>query len=213
MNSAVSAKQDKLTFDSTPTSGSSNPVTSGGVYTAINGASKSNPIVILGAGVLFSKNLRITPESRSATYDGARISATMYSTGNLAEYAQGMIFINDGSISSQGTLPRMSNLSSVTANYRIPTSYFSEYLDALIGTVNNSYRCASSTDFIAECSITFGNSKKTFPLGRCSAKVQGVSYEVIEYSLYATSAGYVPMESSGTSMIDGDLRISIWGIK
>lgn len=32
----IDKKQDKLTFDSTPTSGSSNPVTSGGVYTAIN---------------------------------------------------------------------------------------------------------------------------------------------------------------------------------
>lgn len=32
----VNAKQDKLTFDSTPTSGSSNPVTSDGIYQAIN---------------------------------------------------------------------------------------------------------------------------------------------------------------------------------
>lgn len=32
----VSAKQDKLTFDSAPTEGSSNPVTSGGVFSAIN---------------------------------------------------------------------------------------------------------------------------------------------------------------------------------
>ena len=31
-----STKQDKLTFDSSPTSGSTNPVTSGGVYTAEN---------------------------------------------------------------------------------------------------------------------------------------------------------------------------------
>ncbi len=30
-------KQDKLTFDTTPTSGSTNPVTSGGVYAALNG--------------------------------------------------------------------------------------------------------------------------------------------------------------------------------
>nr|DAO43309.1 MAG TPA: hypothetical protein [Caudoviricetes sp.] len=31
----VNQKQDKLTFDSTPTSGSTNPVTSGGVYDAL----------------------------------------------------------------------------------------------------------------------------------------------------------------------------------
>lgn len=29
-------KQEKLTFDTTPTSGSTNPVTSGGVYDALN---------------------------------------------------------------------------------------------------------------------------------------------------------------------------------
>ena len=34
--SAINGKQDKLTFDSTPTENSSNPVTSGGVFSAIN---------------------------------------------------------------------------------------------------------------------------------------------------------------------------------
>lgn len=33
--SKINAKQNALTFDTTPTSGSSNPVTSGGVYTAV----------------------------------------------------------------------------------------------------------------------------------------------------------------------------------
>ena len=32
-------KQDKLMFDTTPISGSTNPVTSGGVYNALNGTS------------------------------------------------------------------------------------------------------------------------------------------------------------------------------
>lgn len=36
LQNTVAGKQDKLTIDSTPTSGSSNPVSSGGVYTAIN---------------------------------------------------------------------------------------------------------------------------------------------------------------------------------
>lgn len=34
--SNIAGKQDLLTFDSTPTEGSNNPVTSGGIYTAIN---------------------------------------------------------------------------------------------------------------------------------------------------------------------------------
>lgn len=36
LQNALNAKQGTLTFDSTPTSGSSNPVTSGGIYTALN---------------------------------------------------------------------------------------------------------------------------------------------------------------------------------
>ena len=35
VQTAISGKQDTLTFDSTPTSGSSNPVTSGGIHTAL----------------------------------------------------------------------------------------------------------------------------------------------------------------------------------
>lgn len=38
------SKQDKLTFDTTPTSGSTNPVTSGGVYTALQ--AKADPVVV-----------------------------------------------------------------------------------------------------------------------------------------------------------------------
>ena len=35
MNSALAGKQNTLTFDTTPTTGSTNPVTSGGIATAI----------------------------------------------------------------------------------------------------------------------------------------------------------------------------------
>lgn len=37
VDTALSGKQNTLTFDNTPTSGSTNPVTSGGVYTALSG--------------------------------------------------------------------------------------------------------------------------------------------------------------------------------
>lgn len=37
LEAEIATKQDALTFDNTPTNGSSNPVTSGGVYTALNG--------------------------------------------------------------------------------------------------------------------------------------------------------------------------------
>ena len=37
VDALLSGKEDTLTFDNTPTSGSQNPVTSGGIYTAISG--------------------------------------------------------------------------------------------------------------------------------------------------------------------------------
>lgn len=40
LNVAIASKQDKLTFDTTPTVGSVNPVTSGGILTAIGSAAK-----------------------------------------------------------------------------------------------------------------------------------------------------------------------------
>ena len=41
LTNGLAAKQNALTFDSAPTSGSSNPVTSGGVFSAINGVSEA----------------------------------------------------------------------------------------------------------------------------------------------------------------------------
>ena len=45
LNTALNDKQDKLTFDATPTSGSMNPVTSGGIYTALQNLDASNVVV------------------------------------------------------------------------------------------------------------------------------------------------------------------------
>ena len=46
----LSDKQETLTFDSTPTEGSLNPVTSGGIYTALTGAAPASVPVTLTAG-------------------------------------------------------------------------------------------------------------------------------------------------------------------
>ena len=59
LQTTVAGKQDALSFDSTPTSGSGNPVTSGGIYTAISNkmdkvtsvGSSSKPIYINSSGV------------------------------------------------------------------------------------------------------------------------------------------------------------------
>ena len=56
VQSAVSGKQDTLTFDSTPTAGSSNPVTSGGIKTAMNGFARIACGSYVGTGTYGSAN-------------------------------------------------------------------------------------------------------------------------------------------------------------
>ena len=69
VNQAVDGKQDKLTFDQTPTPNSTNPVTSGGVYAALQASggdwydayyTEDNKIYI-GNGYTSGKNINITP--------------------------------------------------------------------------------------------------------------------------------------------------------
>lgn len=54
INQSINGKQDKLTFDSTPTSNSTKPVTSGGVYTALSGKQAT---ITGGATTITSSNL------------------------------------------------------------------------------------------------------------------------------------------------------------
>ena len=61
VNTALATKQDKLTFDTTPTAGSTNPVTSGGVA---NSLSKYVPIV---TQITF-ESIVTTTESENCTY-------------------------------------------------------------------------------------------------------------------------------------------------
>lgn len=55
--STWNGKQDKLTFDSTPTNASSNPVTSGGVYTALAGKANTSDIIKASTGLTDSADL------------------------------------------------------------------------------------------------------------------------------------------------------------
>ncbi len=93
---ALSDKQDTLTFDNTPTSASTNPVTSGGVYTALSGkqatltfdsaptSGSANPVT--SDGIYTAINTKAT----TVTYTGT-VSTTW--TGSSAPYSQ-MITIN-----------------------------------------------------------------------------------------------------------------------
>ena len=73
VQAALADKEDTLTFDSTPTTGSSNPVTSGGVYTALSG--KQNTLVsgtdiqtINGDSILTSGDLQLATKAELGDY-------------------------------------------------------------------------------------------------------------------------------------------------
>ena len=67
LQSTVAGKQDKLTFDSTPTSGSNNPVTSGGIYNAINGFVSKSGTTMTGILVAYSNSSYTTKQVRNIT--------------------------------------------------------------------------------------------------------------------------------------------------
>ena len=67
----IATKQDTLTFDNTPTSGSSNPVTSGGVYTAIENADTKTASITLASSSWSGSN----PYTQTATISGYTMTA------------------------------------------------------------------------------------------------------------------------------------------
>ena len=92
MNSALAGKQNTLTFDSTPTVGSTNPVTSGGIATAIAQSTAkfkfvSSSSVTLNAGA--HQNLNISHDTPTI------IAAIPYATPNAA-----YVFANTQNVSS-----------------------------------------------------------------------------------------------------------------
>lgn len=67
----IATKQDTLTFDDTPTSGSTNPVTSGGIYDAIdNAATKTDTITLASASWSGSD-----PYTQTVTLSGYTVTA------------------------------------------------------------------------------------------------------------------------------------------
>lgn len=76
VQTAISGKQDTLTFDSSPTSGSTNPVTSGGVFTALG-----NYLTTTTAANTYAKKTDLT---NVYTYKGSVASYTDLPTGATA---------------------------------------------------------------------------------------------------------------------------------
>lgn len=68
INTALAGKQDTLTFDDTPTSGSENPVKSGGVYTALAGKEDADRFIVVDTDNFTLANLTWSSQSSGAVY-------------------------------------------------------------------------------------------------------------------------------------------------
>lgn len=71
--SAISSKQDKLTFDSSPASGSKNPVTSGGIYSALIGKQNAGDYATTSA--LAKKQDKLTYDSTPTSGSGNPVTS------------------------------------------------------------------------------------------------------------------------------------------
>jgi len=67
----IATKQDTLTFDDTPTSGSTNPVTSGGIYDAIDNAATKTDTITLAAASWSGSD----PYTQTVTLSGYTVTA------------------------------------------------------------------------------------------------------------------------------------------
>ena len=101
-----SGKQDKLTFDSTPISGSSNPVTSAGIYTSLQGKQSS-----LSTTQLNAVNSGIT-SAKVSTYDA-------YNTNKAAKSSTVNAILSED---NWGNAQQVSTISGVTASNNIIVS-------------------------------------------------------------------------------------------
>lgn len=76
IRTAMNGKQDALTFDSAPTSGSTNPVTSGGVHTALSAKANASAL----SDHTGNSNIHVTAEEKAAWNESDVFVATYNST-------------------------------------------------------------------------------------------------------------------------------------
>lgn len=79
MKSAINSKMDNMTVDSAPASGSSNLVTSGGVYTAINGKAVSDVAMAVDA----DNNLSVTVKQADGTSKSGSVELPVPQAGEI----------------------------------------------------------------------------------------------------------------------------------
>lgn len=123
MSTALAVKQDKLTFDSTPSESSTNPVTSGGVWTdQQRQETEIGAVANAGAKNLLDYTFSINGDTSARTSNGVTFTIN-----------------TDGSISTSGTASALITSAWIQMNYVVPS-------DPVIlsgcpaGGANNTYR-------------------------------------------------------------------------
>lgn len=131
----LAGKQDKLTFDSTPTASSTNPVTSGGVKTALD--AKAN---------LASPTFTGTPKAPTAA---ASTNNTQIATTAFVKTA-----VNGVTASSLGVIPTTqkgaaNGVASLDGNGLVPSSQLPSFVDDVIESYARSGQTALSQNWLA----------------------------------------------------------------
>lgn len=127
--SQISTKQDKLTFDSEPTEGSSNPVTSGGVYNAINsGGSRGGQSCAVSSFNLTHTGVHTQLESAGVVSRGKTISnrtdtTTAYYPGFFKDY----IFAGEGMLVIANSLLSTISVGQIHSTVQYAYNYFKDY--------------------------------------------------------------------------------------
>ena len=155
LETGLAGKQNSLTFDSAPTSGSSNPVTSGGVYSAINTVNTSiSSLQSLVANKQDKLTFDTTPTSGSSnpiTSGGVytainNVSVSLPATGSSSK----PIYIN-----SSGQPTACSYSIGTAASYGVTTSVSSGSSSLVTsGAVYNAINSSSSAPRVSEVKAT-----------------------------------------------------------
>ena len=160
---AVSAKQDKLTFDTSPTSGSGNPVTSGGVYSAINAIPQITVDSALSSTSTNPVQNKVINTALSNKMDKKTID-TKVTSGSSNLITSGAVYTAINSAGG-GEVWEEVNLSSFPTNWvayeRIKVSfrtYYASHVGSIKGDANNAR--TPTIEFVIPNSFTSMN----FPL-------------------------------------------------
>lgn len=116
VHTIVNTKQDKLTFDSAPTSGSSNPVTSGGILTALT----NGTVTKVGTATKGSASLPIYLNAGVPT----AITMGSVASGNNAPVTGGAVYnaCTNGTVTKVGTATKGSSVLPIYLNAGVPTA-------------------------------------------------------------------------------------------